>query len=159
MASEHLDTYLQDHFAGATGGAELSKRIARSNPGNRDLDAVAAEVEEDRETLAAIMEALDISMPALKSAIAWAGEKAGRLKLNDRLFGRSPLSSVLELEGMIAGVTGKLELWRAMQEAGPGDRRVASFDFEALATRAESQRARLEAAHADAVRAGLGRTP
>ena len=41
----------------------------------------------------------------LKVAGAWAGEKAGRLKLNGHLTGYSPQSRVIELEGLVVGVT------------------------------------------------------
>lgn len=48
-------------------------------------------------------------------APAWAAEKLVRLKLNGRLRGYSPLSRLLELEMLHIGITGKLELWQALQ--------------------------------------------
>ena len=44
-----------------------------------------------------------------KEAVAWVGEKIGRLKLNGQLRGYSPLSRVLELEALAVGVSGS---WR-----------------------------------------------
>jgi hypothetical protein len=155
MAADLLDVYLSDHFAGATGGHELAQRIVASHPGNDELALVAREVAEDRQALREVMAAVSVEVPALKSIVSWLGERAARLKFNDRLFGRSPLSSVIELEGMIVGISGKLQLWRGLAIIAPEDPRLSRFDFDALAARAESQRARLERQHAAAVNRSL----
>jgi hypothetical protein len=149
-----LSTYLQDHFAGATGGLELAKRIARQLP-EPAVDGIAAEIESDRDMLREVMSALGVSPSTLKVGMGWLGERVGRLKLNQRVFGRSPLSDVLELEGLIVGVSGKLQLWRALALIAPTEARLQRFDFERLARRAEDQRHRLEDMHARAVRRGL----
>jgi hypothetical protein len=158
-AQSLLDVYLSDHFAGATGGLELIDRIAASHPGNRELSKIASEIADERRTLQQVMAAVNVQPPALKSAIAWVGEKVARLKLNDRLFGRSPLSSVLELEGMITAVSGKLQLWRALSKLASKDQRLEKFDFDQLAVLAESQRERLEREHAAAVARALEAPP
>jgi hypothetical protein len=150
-----LDVYLSDHLAGAAAGLELARRMADSQ-GDPDLVRIADEIEADRATLRDVMSAVGVSPPRLKVALGWVGEKAGRLKLNDRFFGRSPLSSVIELESLIAGVSGKLQLWRALATIAPGDGRLARFEFEQLASRAEDQRRRLEDLHRKAVRDALG---
>jgi hypothetical protein len=156
MAAERLlDIYLTDHLAGATAGLDLAKRLRDAENGHDALAAIAQEIEEDRDTLRTVMEAVEVSPSTLKTALGWAAEKAGRLKLNDRIFGRSPLSKVDELEGLIAGVSGKLELWRALTVIAPRDPRLSGFDFERLATRAQSQRERLERAHIAAVSQAL----
>jgi len=149
-----LEIYLGDHFAGSTAGLNLAQRIA-AETGDPRLGRIAGEIDADREVLREVMTATGTETPLLKSAAAWVGERAGRLKLNDRIFGRSPLSTVLELEGLIAGVSGKLQLWRALSEVAGRDPRLASFDFETLATRAEDQRGRLEGLHKEAVAAAL----
>jgi hypothetical protein len=146
-----LDVYLSDHFAGATAGLQLAERMADSQPEAAALRQIAEEIEADREKLHEVMGATGVKPPLLKSALGWLGEKAGRLKLNERVFGHSPLSDVLELEGLIAGVSGKLQLWRALTAVAEGDSRLARFDFAALAARAEDQRTRLEELHRKAV--------
>ena len=78
----------------------------------------------------------------VKDAGGWAAEKLGRLKPNNRLLGYSPLSRVLELEGLLIGVTGKLALWEALRDS-LGDS-LDGVDFVALGDRAQEQRARLE---------------
>ncbi|MGH2986704.1 MAG: hypothetical protein ACRDLO_08460, partial [Solirubrobacterales bacterium] len=57
--------------------------------------------------------------------------------------GYSPLSRVVELEGLVIGVTGKLALWEALRDSiGDG---LDGVDFVALGTRAQGQRTELEA--------------
>jgi hypothetical protein len=142
-----LAIYLNDHLAGATVGRDLSRRAAASN---RDtsygpfLDDLAREVQEDRESLLAIMRALGIRVDRLKVAGGWGAEKLGRLKLNGRLRGYSPLSRIVELEALTLGVRGKLALWRTLQTLEPAPAPLASVDLAELAARAEGQLTGLE---------------
>jgi hypothetical protein len=150
-----LDIYLSDHFAGATAGQDLAKRMSGDLPGG-PLSEIAAEIESDRQTLRDLMAALYLKPSLLKTMAGWFGEKAGRIKLNGRVFGRSPLSGLLELELLITGVSGKLQLWRALAEVASADARLERFDFTALGRRAEEQRRRLEELHERAARKALG---
>src|SRR6478672_10510242 len=118
--SSHLAIYLNDHLAGATGGAELAQRAAGANRGSElgeFLAGLAAEVKEDRESLLALMSALGIGVDHAKVVAGWTAEKLGRLKLNGQIAGYSPLSRLVELEAMMIGVRGKLALWSALSAA------------------------------------------
>jgi hypothetical protein len=140
-----LATYLNDHLAGATAGVELARRARRQNedtPLGRFLDGLAGEIEEDRETLKAVMDSLEIGTDRLKVAAGWLGEKAGRMKPNNRLFGYSPLSRLIELEALALGVEGKRGLWQTLRNLDDG--RLAEFDFDALLERARAQRDALQ---------------
>jgi hypothetical protein len=142
---KHLSTYLNDHLAGATVGVELARRAAGSNEGSElgaFLERLAAEVEEDRDTLLAVMERLDIGKDQVKVAVGWLMEKVGRLKPNNRLFGYSPLSRLVELEALALGVEGKRGLWQVLRHVE--EARLSDFDFDALLERARSQRDRLK---------------
>lgn len=142
-----LAIYLNDHFAGATAGVELSKRAAGSNRGSEYgtfLDGLAREIAEDRQTLREIMRSLDVRVDRLKVIGAWGAEKLGRLKPNGRLREYSPLSRVVELEGLALAINGKLSGWRALERLAPGRPELANFDMTALAARAEDQLERLE---------------
>ncbi len=137
-----LDIYLNDHLAGATVGVELSRRAANSNrgtPTGEFLERLHHEIVEDRRTLLAVVGALEADASAANPALAWIAEKAARLKLNGRLRGYSPLSRLIELEGLETGVIGKRSLWQALSRAFPGDARLASFDLDALIARADRQ--------------------
>ena len=145
VVSELLKTYLQDHHAGATAGLELARRAAGANEDNEygpELQRIADEIAEDRETLEQVMERLEIGPSKLKDAGGWTAEKLGRLKPNNRLLSYSPLSRVIEIEGLMLGVTGKQALWEAIQ-AAVGES-LDGIDFPELAQRAADQRARLD---------------
>jgi len=147
-----LPIYLNDHFAGATAGVELARRLRASNEGDApfgpELAEICAEIEADRETLAAIMDRLDVGASRLKPLAAVIAERLGRLKLNGRLRGYSPLSRLDELELLQLGVTGKRRLWRALEHTHAGD--LSDFELDVLAERATGQLRRLEALHLEA---------
>jgi hypothetical protein len=77
-----------------------------------------------------------------KVAAAWLAEKAGRLKLNGELMRYSPLSRLVELDGLAAGIEAKRAMWLALGE-------------ESHAQRAQSQRERLEPYRLQAAAAAL----
>jgi hypothetical protein len=150
-----LATYLNDHLAGATAGRELARRTASSNRRDERFAAparqLAEEVEEDRESLLAIMRTLGVGEDRLKVAAGWTAEKLGRLKPNGRLFSYSPLSRLIELEGLTLGVRGKLAMWESLLAVAREEPRLQQPELERLATRARAQletleRLRLEAA-------------
>jgi hypothetical protein len=116
-----LGIYLNDHLAGATGGLELARRVARSHRGpgaGAAVQRLAAEVAQDRAVLEDIMDALGIPVRAYKVYAAWIGEKAARLKLNGYLLARSPLSGLEELEMLRLGGGGQGR--RVAHAAGSG---------------------------------------
>src|SRR3954471_14390713 len=141
----YLGTYLNDHLAGATVGRELSKRAAEENRGTplgSFLEKLHQEIVEDRQTLKDVMDALDVGEDRVKTAAALVGERIGRLKPNGNLLSYSPLSRVVELEGLGLGVHGKASMWRALGLVD--DPRLEPFDFPALERRAQRQRNGLE---------------
>ena len=153
-----LGIYLNDHLAGSTVGANLAKRSLGSNEGNdfgRFLDWLRGEIEEDRDTLRDLMRRVGVKEDPLKRVAAAAGERAGRLKLNGSLLSYSPLSRLVELEGLSLGVEGKLSMWRNLGEL-PREGGLEDFDFDALAERARAQRRGLEEHRIEAARVGLG---
>jgi hypothetical protein len=155
-----LPIYLDDHFAGATFGMELAQRAARYNSdselGAFLADGLVPEIVEDRRTLRELMERLGLRPSRVKVAAGWLTEKLGRLKLNGELTRYSPLSRLLELEGLATGVEAKRALWLALHEIRGRDPRLADVDFQHLAERAQSQRARLEPFRLAAAAEALG---
>lgn len=152
-----LAIYLNDHLAGATAGVELARRLRASNEDDPELGPelaeICAEIEADRETLKAAMDRLGVGQSRLKPLVAVLGERLGRLKLNGRLRGYSPLSRLVELELLQVGVAGKRRLWRALEQTHAGD--LPSFDLGALAERSTEQLRRLEELHLKAARLAL----
>ena len=141
-----LGIYLNDHLAGATGGLELARRVARSSlmPADaRVLQRLAAEIAADREALLKIMAALGIPARSYKRYAAWIGEKAG-LKLNGYLLTRSPLSSLEELELLRLGVEGKAAGWRTLRTLADRDNRLDCARLDELIFAARRQADLLE---------------
>ena len=157
--NKYLSIYLNDHLAGAVAGVELAKRSAGNNKGTQwgsFLDRLGDEIEEDRAALLDLMKTLGIKQDILKDAAAWLGEKVGRLKLNGQLVGYSDLSRLVELDGLALGITGKLALWRGLQEAAIPAVQQSGVDLDALAERARQQRDELEDYRLRAARAAFG---
>ncbi len=145
MSDDLLAIYLTDHLAGATGGSNRMRSLAdheRSASDGATLATIASEIEQDRQTLIRVLDAAGVSPRRYKMAAAWLVEHAGLLKSNGS-FRRSPLTSVIELEFLRMGVTGKIALWESLQHT---DLR-AEFDFDELLERAKRHLRGLEAAH------------
>jgi hypothetical protein len=137
-----LGIYLNDHLAGATGGAELARRVAssqRSAPAGTTLGQLAGDIAADRAALISIMKALGVPVRRYKVGLGWAGERIGRLKLNGHLIGRSPLSSLEELELLRLGAEGKAAGWRTLRALADIDHRVDARQLDELLGRARSQ--------------------
>lgn len=154
-----LSIYLNDHLAGATVGMELARRAASNNRENAYepfLTELARDIEEDRRSLIEILTALEVNIDRFKLIGAWTLEKVGRLKLNGSLWTYSPLSRVVELEGLTLGVRGKLALWNALGELDRREPACAPDQLDVLRRRAESQLEGLERHRLDAVAEAFG---
>jgi hypothetical protein len=156
MNEKYLRIYLQDHLAGSTAGLELARRTRDENKDNPDysepLARIADEIDADRRHLERIMETLGFGADKLKNVGAWAFEKVGRLKLNGELTSYSPLSRLVELEGLLTGITGKRALWLALLQVAPSEPRLDADLLGRLSDRAEEQRATVEALREKAAR-------
>ena len=151
-----LAIYLNDHLAGSTAGIELVKRAAGNNEGTElgsFLERLTAEIDEDRQALIEAMDRLGVSRDRMKVTGGWLAEKAGRLKLNGRVLGYSPLSRLVELEGLHLGINGKIAGWRALKQANA--EALAGFDLDRLIERGERQLSELEPFRLDAAAAAL----
>ena len=147
MNEKLLRIYLQDHHAGSTTGLELARRIHGENKGSEYGEAMAKIVDEiaaDRKALESVMDELGFEADKIKDLGAWTLEKAGRLKLNGQITGYSPLSRVVELEGLLTGITGKIALWVTLLQIAPEEPRLDAPRLERLRERGESQRATVE---------------
>lgn len=140
--------YLNDHLAGATAAADVASRAVASHRDNprykAPLTELREEIRQDRQSLLEIMEELDVSVDKAKQLVAWTAEKLGRLKLNGRLCGYSPLSRLVELEFLALGVTGKLALWRTLAALSPAEPSLDTKRLEQLLARASGQLKRIE---------------
>ncbi len=152
-ASPHelLAVYVRDHLAGAVGGRDLARRATRTAERPEDVEilrAIARDIGLDLVTLRRCAAALGIPRPRGRELAAAVAERAGRSKLNGQLRGTSPLSSLVEVEGLLLGVTGKLGCWRTLRAAGARRHLPADIDLETLEQRALDQQHTLQLLHA-----------
>jgi hypothetical protein len=154
MHRKFLRIYMQDHLAGSTGGLELARRVRGANEGTpygEPLAKLSDDIEADRRSLESIMEDLGFGADRAKNIAFWAAEKAGRLKLNGQLTGYSPLSRMIEIEGLITGVNAKLSLWRTLRDVADSVTELETDRLAVLIERAEQQ---IETLHQLRSRAG-----
>lgn len=145
--SQPLVTYLNDHLAGSAAALELLEHLADRHAGTdlghffRDLHR---EVDGDRHVLQNLLASVGGRESGLKHVAAWVTEKAARAKLAITGTARPELELFEALETLSLGVLGKRALWRALAVLANRTDRLAGHDFDALASRAEDQYARLE---------------
>lgn len=146
-----LGIYLDDHLAVLAGGRALARRTLRETQDaalRRFLGELLPELEEDAASVAGRIRSLGREPSALKQRLARLGERAGRLKPNGRLVSPSPLSRLVELEGLEAILGASRALWRALERAAgaEGDEEAARLAARAEDRLAELERLRLEVA-------------
>jgi hypothetical protein len=154
--TDALSTYLHDHLAGAAYAIDLLE-FMRDQHEDDDLGQFAAdilaEVEQDRDTLRSIAERVGHSGRTLKETASWLGEKISRIKLGHDAG--NGLATFEALEFLEIGIHGKWALWRALAVAAPSDSRLAGFDFEVLAARAQRQHDQVEHRRSELARLAL----
>lgn len=152
--NKYLRIYLVDHHAASVAGYELAKRTLGSNRGTRfesDLESVVGAIGEDKDTLGTYMSLLGVSTNPLKEAATWAVEKIGRFKLNGEILNYSPLSRVIEFEGLVSGIAAKRALWVSLK-AVAGDHGLDSNELDELIRRADTQMATMQELRDEAAR-------
>lgn len=135
-----LITYLQDHHAGSAAGLDAFARVAQGHADEAVRQAVsriADEAQKDQTTLEQILHSFDAKPAVLKDLSGKVAEKVARLKPNQRLVSRSPLSDVEELEGLVDAVHAKSMAWRVLLQLD--DERLDKAQLQTLLERAEGQ--------------------
>jgi hypothetical protein len=143
--NDPLITYLHDHFAGSNFAIEVLARLRDRYPGQETgifAATLLEDVQADRKVLEHIIERTGTSGFDLKDAVAWLGEKASRVKLED--VQPDGFGTFEAVETLALGILGKLALWQALSVAAASDPRLNEWDFAALSVRAEEQHQRTE---------------
>lgn len=154
-----LAVYVRDHLTGSMFGLRLARRAlghAHGRSYEGELREVVRQIHEDRDTLLRTAAHLGIPRPRLREGLTEAGDIAGRVKLNGQLVGTSPLSRLVELEGLLLGVRGKLQLWKSLDAALEVDQLPDDVHPRTMSARADEQLERLTEAHATAAREAFG---
>lgn len=148
-----LGVYVRNHLAAGRGGLDLFRRAAGSAAGTftgAELAALADDVDADVQSLIAIADVLGVAENKPFGLAARVGERIGRLKPNGSFLRRSPLTHLMELEGLLDAVAAKLAGWDALLCATGPRIEPARNRLEDLRTRALDQRSRLDELHSDA---------
>jgi hypothetical protein len=156
MADGALETYLNDHLAGARSAIQMLERAAEDHAdtalGPQLADLLAA-IREDEEVLRDLIRRMGYSEHSLKQAGAWLAEKVGRLKTgasHERALARLELFETLSL-----GILGKLKLWRSLRAVLPRHAELEELDFPRLDRRAQEQHELVEGWRIEAAEAAL----
>ncbi len=150
-----LVIYLQDHDAASQAGHALARRCAASNTdtelGRYLVDRFLPELDDERATLVEVLAAVGAGPCQFKRLALRAGEIAGRLKPNGRVRSYSPLSRVIELEALVAGVNAKLRLWVVVETVAGTAEHPSMPDVSLHLERAKAQLADLQRHHQKAL--------
>jgi hypothetical protein len=141
-----LDTYLNDHLAGAFAGRALSRRAAERQRGTDlapPLERVAREIREDVRSLEQLMERLGIPRRTQRAMIGELAHAVGRLKFGGVLDRGSPVATLEELETLALGIEGKLALWGVLRHGASDDSSLGP-ELDGLISRARTQRELVE---------------
>jgi hypothetical protein len=146
MAYSGLDTYLNDHIAGATAGTNLAKMAAEEHQTDEHgpfFSEIYAAIQADFETLQQLASALGVEESAAKGALAEIGSKmmAPKFTAGDD----DELNAFVTLETLSIGIEGKVCMWKALKTVADGYPALTELDLDELIARGEDQRSRIEA--------------
>jgi hypothetical protein len=145
MAYSGLDTYLNDHIAGATAGTNLAKMAAQEHQTDEHgpfFSEIYAEIQADFDKLQELAGALGVDESASKSALAEIGSKV----MGPKFTGGDDdeLNAFVTLETLSIGVEGKVCMWKALKTVEGDYPALADYDIDELLARATAQREKLE---------------
>ena len=154
--------YLNDHLAGAAAALQHVERMRAREPESElghVLQALRAEIDEDRAVLERVIGALGGRPNPVKRAGALGVEMLASLRMQMPVFGAGSAEATRleEFEILSLGIEGKRLLWRALAEVKRAEPRLTDIDFSVLEGRAQDQRDRLERFRLRAVSDALGR--
>ena len=147
MADKPVDVYLNDHLGGAMLGSDLAKQIrdqSEGTPLGDVMKTIAADIEEDRETLLELMDQMGTSRNPIKQVGGWMAEKASRVKFSGVGSGDPDHGLFMALETLRLGVAGKKCLWLALEQVRDKHAPLATIDLPRLIERASNQEQTLE---------------
>lgn len=159
MSNKYLGIYFNDHLAVLAGGEEVVTRSLESNQGTplgEFLQQVLERVQQDRQALESLMSDRGVPQNWAKTGGAWLAERVGRLKLNGEITGYSPLSRLVEVEGIGLALEARRSFWDTLSHVGIAE--AGGRQTGELATRAEDELEELQAHRLEAAKEALGAT-
>jgi hypothetical protein len=153
LASKNLETYLNDHLAGAAAAVALLDKLEQHRlrtPSREFVAGIRREIEADREELRRIMERVGAAESAFRQSVGWVASKLTATKLRIDDLGGDALYALEALEVLSLGIEGKHGLWAALRAAAKQHVELAVADYDRLTKRAEEQRSAVENVRVDA---------
>lgn len=144
----NLQTYLNDHLAGATGALQLLTHLidhTQDAPFVAFCQGLRREIQADVDELRGLMKRLAIPEGAVRKAGAWLAGIASEVKLLLEGEGPSDLGRLQALEVLCLGILGKKALWTALQTVQDSSAAWSSVNLPDLIRRAEEQHVQAEA--------------
>lgn len=138
--------YLQDHIMAADSGAQVfeeARKLWAETPYAERIQALSADIEQDRQELKDIASGLGADLSAFKTAISSVGRTLSRLNPLNPTGSRSGLPGQLELEGLHTAVAGKECLWLTLEKLSEQDSRIDAGQQRRLIDRARDQQGRI----------------
>jgi hypothetical protein len=132
---------------GAMLGSDLAEQIRVRHEGTALGDVIApiaAQIEEDRQTLVALMERMGVSRNPIKQATGWVAEKASRVKFSGIASAEPEHGAFMALESLALGVVGKRSMWVVLNEIQSRYPALAATNLDELIERADAQHDVLE---------------
>lgn len=117
--TDRLVIYLNDHRALVAAEISTAHRCRSSNEGSmlaHDLTNHIGHSTRDLDLVDELIRDAGGTTDQVKAFGALTAERLGRFKLNGQLFKYSPLSRVIELETLIAGMRARALLWDTLQQ-------------------------------------------
>ncbi len=139
-----LETYFQDHLAGASTAIEvigLLLKHSREPILTNLLSALMVEVQEDKSALEGLVTTMGMSPSTLKDSAGWIGARFVTFKAR---AGKSPFGAFEGLEFLSMGIQGKLHLWKALQRSPACENAMNRPDFGTFIERAVAQHRKVE---------------
>lgn len=127
--SRFLRSYLGDHIAVAAAVGGLARRMAtaaRWEEHQKQLGRLVEVLAEDERDLQLVLTERGIRPVRARALLARSAELPGRLKANGRLVRSSPLTPLVELDGLRLGVAACMVPWHALVEVGVDPARAAA---------------------------------
>lgn len=141
-----LTGYLQGHIAAADSGAQVfeeARKLWEETPYGERIQALSADVEQDRRELRNLANQLGAELSVVKSAISFIGRKLSHLSPLNPTGDREGLPGQFELEALYSAVSGKECLWQTLQTLSREDARLEATQLQRLKERAVDQKSRI----------------
>lgn len=142
----NLKIYLNDHLAASVAGIQMAKHCLKNSQDpvlSKFLSDFLKQVTEEQNLLKKIIIYLEDTQTPLKRMAAWIFEKMAHLKLN-YFQSNAEVSRLLELEGLLAGVHAKLDMWRVVERLSISSPQFPNYPYESLIERVKKQLRSLE---------------